>query len=106
MPPTVLRALLVLLAALGSHAQAQANADELRLRALAATCASCHGTDGRAIAGSVVPGLAGQPAAYLAEALKGYKRGERPATVMHQLAKGYTDAQLDALAAYFAARPR
>jgi cytochrome c553 len=103
-----MRHLLILLPALlgASLAQAQANPEALRLRALAATCANCHGTDGRAVADSVVPGLAGQSLPYLAEALKAYKRGERPATVMHQISKGYTDAQLDALAAYFAALPR
>ena len=100
--------LLILLPALlaTAGACAQANPAALQQRALAATCANCHGTDGRAISGSVVPGLAGQPVAYLADALKGYKRGERSATVMHQIAKGYSDAQLDALATYFADLPR
>ena len=80
--------------------------DDLRAAALAATCANCHGTQGRAIDGSAVPGLAGQPAAYLAEQLKAFRRGEKPATVMHQLSKGYSEAQIDTLAAYFAAIPR
>ncbi len=101
-----MRHLLLTTLALLAATSAQANPDQLRQMALAATCANCHGTEGRAIAGSVVPGLAGQPQPYLAETLKAYKRGERQATVMHQIAKGYSDAQLDALAAYFAARPR
>jgi len=33
-----------------------------------------------------------------------FKTGKRPATIMHQLAKGYTDEQIDALAAYFSAQ--
>ena len=32
------------------------------------------------------------------------RSGAKPATIMHQIAKGYTDAQLDLIAAYFAAR--
>ncbi len=78
----------------------------LRSRALAATCANCHGTGGRAVDSVAVPGLAGLPAAYLAEQMRAFKAGTRPATVMHQLAKGYSDAQIDQLAAHFAAQPK
>jgi len=78
----------------------------LRVRTLAATCANCHGTDGRAIEGSAVPGLAGMPAAYFAEQMKAFQSGARQATVMHQLAKGFSEAQIQQLAGYFAALPR
>ena len=78
------------------------DAQALRLQSLAATCANCHGTQGRAVDGASVPGLAGLPASYIAEQMRAFKGGTRPATVMHQLAKGYNDAQIDALAAYFA----
>ena len=78
----------------------------LRVKALAATCANCHGTLGRAVEGAAVPGLAGMPATYLVEQLKAFKAGTRPATVMHQLAKGYNDAQIDQIAAYFAAQKK
>jgi cytochrome c553 len=78
----------------------------LHQAALAATCANCHGTNGRAIEGAAVPGLAGMPAAYLAEQMRAFKAGTRQATVMHQLAKGYNDAQIDAVAAYFAAQKK
>ena len=95
--------LLMLAAALltGGAVLAQ-DASALRARGLAATCAQCHGTDGRAPAGSAVPALAGTPAAYLAEQLQAFKSGVRPGTVMPQLAKGYSDAQIAQLAAYFA----
>jgi cytochrome subunit of sulfide dehydrogenase len=33
-----------------------------------------------------------------------YKAGAVPATIMHQIAKGYTDAQIEAMAAFFAAQ--
>jgi cytochrome c553 len=74
----------------------------LRARSLAATCAACHGTDGRAVAGAAIPGLAGMPAPYLVEQLKAFKSGARPGSVMPQLAKGYSDAQIEQLAQTFA----
>ena len=94
-----------LLALAASPALAQ-NAQALHTRALAATCANCHGTEGRAVPNANVPGLAGMPALYMIEQLKAFKAGTRPATVMHQLAKGYSDAQIEALAAYFAAQKK
>ena len=36
------------------------------------------------------------------EAMKEFKEGKREATVMHQIAKGYGEAEIAALAAYFA----
>ena len=83
-----------------------APAARLQVRALAATCANCHGTEGRAVPQAEVPGLAGQPAAYLMAQMQAFQRGERPATVMHQIARGYSAAQVEALAEYFAALPR
>jgi len=94
-----------LLAAFACAATAQ-DAKVLQQKALAATCANCHGTNGRAVEGSAVPGLAGMPAAYLIEQMKAFKSGARQATVMHQLAKGYSEAQIEQIAAYFAAQPR
>jgi cytochrome subunit of sulfide dehydrogenase len=76
----------------------------LNLRSLAATCANCHGTGGRAVPNPAVPGLAAMPAVYMIEQMKAFKSGARTATVMHQLAKGYSDAQIEQLAAYFAAQ--
>jgi cytochrome subunit of sulfide dehydrogenase len=81
-------------------------APALRIRSLAATCAQCHGTDGHTIAGAALPGLAGLPAGYLIDQMTAFKSGARAATVMHQIARGYSDAQIDQLARYFAAQPR
>ena len=75
-------------------------------RALAASCAACHGTDGRAAEGSAVPGLAGVPKATLIAQMNAFKDGSRPATIMHQLSKGYTDEQINLLGDYFAAVKR
>jgi cytochrome c553 len=71
---------------------------------LAATCTGCHGTNG-ATAGNTLPALAGQSREALLASLQAFKAGTRPATVMTQLAKGYTDEQLAQLAAFFAAQP-
>ena|SRR6218665_2383618 len=102
-----LRSTLIGAALLASACAACAqDVNALRVKALAATCANCHGTNGRAVEGSAVPGLAGMPAAYLVEQMKAFKSGARQATVMHQLAKGYSEAQIEQIAAYFAAQPR
>ena len=77
----------------------------LRTRSLAAQCAQCHGTDGRALTGAEVPGLAGLPAGYITEQMKAFRSGSRTASVMPQLAKGFSDAQIDRLARYFAGQP-
>ena len=84
-------------------AQAQP-ADALYLRSLAATCAQCHGTNGRG-GGPATPRLAGRPRADLLAALQAYRAGTRGGVVMPQIARGYTDAQLAQLATYFSARP-
>jgi sulfide dehydrogenase cytochrome subunit len=68
-------------------------------RNLAAACANCHGTHGVSQQG--MPNLAGQQGTYLAQQMRDFRAGVRPATIMHQLAKGYTDEQIEALAAYF-----
>ena len=87
-------------------AQQAQDVQALRGSALAATCANCHGTQGQSVPDAAVPGLAGMPASYLVEQMRAFKAGTRPATVMHQISKGFDDAQIDTLAAYFAARPR
>lgn len=71
-------------------------------RNLAATCANCHGTNGASVGGNEP--LAGKPKEELVQKLQDFKAGRKPATIMHQLAKGYTDAQIEAMAAYFAAQ--
>ena len=71
-------------------------------RNLAAACANCHGTNGVSLQG--MPNLAGQQRAYLVQQMQDFRAGKRPATIMHQIAKGYTDEQIEALAAYFSAQ--
>ena len=89
-----------------AFAQADAGKDALYVKSLAATCANCHGTNGVAVAGSSVTSLAGLDKAYTIAQMKAFKTGTRPATVMHQISKGYSDAQIDVLATYFAAQKK
>ena len=80
-----------------------AGADERNAgRDIAANCANCHGTDGRSVGG--MPSLAGRDKAEIVLYVMEFRDGKRPSTVMQQLAKGYTDAQIEAAAAYFAAQ--
>ncbi len=87
-----------------AHAQASGAQQMLYVKSLAATCANCHGTDGKAVQGSSVVSLAGLDKNYIVAQMTAFKTGARPATVMHQLSKGYSDAQIDTIAGYFAAQ--
>jgi sulfide dehydrogenase cytochrome subunit len=71
-------------------------------RDVAATCAACHGTDGRSRGD--VPSLAGRDKGELVAAMRAFRDGQRPSTIMQQLARGYTDAEIEAAAAYLSAR--
>ena len=98
------RFLCLLIFTVSTAAQAEPDAAALRLRALAANCAACHGTEGRAPRDSLVPGLAGMPAAHFIQQMKAFQSGARQGTLMPQLAKGFTEMQILALASYFAAQ--
>ena len=80
--------------AIGADANANTGRD------IAANCTNCHGTDGRSR--GAIPAIAGQDKAYLVQQLKDFRDGKRPSTIMQQLAKGYSDAQIEAAAAYLA----
>lgn len=67
---------------------------------LAFACAGCHGTNG-ASAGPTMPSLAGQSKEAIVEAMKKFKSGERFATVMGRIAKGYSEADFNAMGDYF-----
>lgn len=97
----VSKAALLLLLPLAHNAHA---GDPNLGRNLAATCAACHGTDGKSA--GINANLAGIGKELLVKTFKEFKSGEKPATVMHQLAKGYNDAQIDAIATYLSAQPK
>ena len=65
-----------------------------------------NGSEGRAVKGSAVPSIAGLPRDYMVQQMQAFKDGSRPATIMHQLSKGYSDAQIVAIAGYFAAQKK
>jgi sulfide dehydrogenase cytochrome subunit len=71
---------------------------------LAASCAGCHGTAGRAT--GPMPPLAGLEKGYIVQQMQEFKSGKRPATIMHQLAKGYSDEQIDAIAAFLSGQKK
>lgn len=99
---TRLLGVIALMMAGGAWAQSPAAASPTYARDLAATCFACHGTDGRSVDG-VPPSLAGQNRDYLLKQLQEFRDGKRPATIMHQHVKGYTDEQLALITGYFSA---
>ena len=73
------------------------------VRYLAANCSNCHGTTGRSE--SAIPSLAGLQKPYFVEQMRLFREGKRPATLMQQISKGYSDQQIEALADYYARQP-
>jgi sulfide dehydrogenase cytochrome subunit len=72
---------------------------------LAANCAACHGTNG-AGKGDALPALAGQPKDTLVASMRAFKAGTRQATIMHQIAKGYTDEQVEQIATWLSTQKK
>jgi sulfide dehydrogenase cytochrome subunit len=82
-------------------------------KAMADTCAGCHGTNGQSV-GPASPNLAGISEGYFIDSMLAFKNlpkgathaeDARPATIMNRIAKGYTDEQIEAMAVYFAEMP-
>lgn len=97
----------ILLSIAGLSASGTAFGDpgqQLYTGALASTCANCHGPEGRAADGQPMIRLAGLEQKYISEQMRAFRDGQRQATVMHQLAKGFTNEQVDAIALYFSTR--
>jgi sulfide dehydrogenase cytochrome subunit len=108
MPSPLYRALrpaawlsLVLAAPLFAHASGAARTlSPADVAVLAASCANCHGPDGRSTGG--MPTLRGLPASHLEQRMQAFKAGTaQDATVMTRLMKGYDDTQIKALADWF-----
>lgn len=74
-------------------------------RSLAATCTACHGPDGKSVAPEMVS-LAALPRDRIASQMRAFRDGAWPSTVMQQIAKGYSDQQIDLIADYFSRTPR
>ncbi|CAA7612463.1 c-type cytochrome [Magnetospirillum sp. SS-4] len=74
------------------------------INVMADACSGCHGTDGQSV--GAMPGFDAKAAdaksaAELKKLLRDYRSGAREATVMGRIAKGYTEAQLDAIVDHF-----
>jgi len=67
--------------------------------ALAAQCFLCHGTDGRSE--SNVVSLAGLPRDFIAKSMRDFRGGQKAGSIMPRISRGYSDAEIDALAAHF-----
>jgi len=67
----------------------------------AASCSGCHSPTA---ANSAIPRLYGRDAADIEKAMAGFRDGSLPATVMNRIAKGYTDEESRAIAAWLAAQ--
>jgi sulfide dehydrogenase cytochrome subunit len=80
-------------------------AGDASAEALAYTCAGCHGTNG-ASGGPATPSIAGMSSAYIVESMKDFKSGERIATIMTRIAKGYDDDDFEKMGKYFSAQKR
>jgi cytochrome c553 len=92
-----------LLAALPMARAADRPPSNLQARTWAASCASCHHADTAPGAGRTVqtlPPLAGRSQAELVDTLQAFRNGTRPSTVMGQIARGYDDAQIAAIAGW------
>jgi cytochrome c553 len=81
-------------------------AQDATARNLAAACAICHGTQGKPAPNAPLIPLAGLPRDHIATQMRAFRDGQRPASVMHQIAKGYTDAEIEAIAGWYAAQKR
>lgn len=94
-----------LLALAGAVQPAAAQSTEDRARSWASSCAACHGFEGRSV--GEVPSLAGKSKDDLYRALLAFKSGAaKTATIMPGLARGYSDAQLEAMADFFSKQKR
>jgi len=73
-------------------------------------CFDCHGLSGNSDLynneAPWVPKLAGQPVGYLVKEMKAYRSGSRQDELMSPIMQPRTDAEIDLLAAYFAAQKR
>lgn len=100
----LLLAVLSMAVASPAFAQRRGKGPALDGEMLAQSCMGCHGTAGASVAGPM-PTIGGQNEAYLIEAMKTFKDGSRPSTIMGRLAKAYSEAEIAAMAKYFAGKP-
>lgn len=81
-------------------ATGSALASDVHTRTIASTCLTCHGAG---TGKSPIPSLTGIDKTYFVTQMKAFKSGQRPASVMHRHAAGYTDQEFEKMGEYFAA---
>ncbi|MDE0306342.1 MAG: c-type cytochrome [Albidovulum sp.] len=81
---------------------AAAVAAERKGSILAASCFTCHGSGG--VSPGEIPSIAELDAETLLAMLEAFRNGEAESTIMTRIAKGYSDAEIEALAVYLAAQ--
>jgi cytochrome c553 len=90
----------VMFALAGVPAQAQGD-----IEAKVQVCSVCHGANGQPISPATIPNIWGQQPYYLFKQLVNYRDGMREHAIMTPIAKGLQQADLRAIANYFAAKP-
>jgi cytochrome c553 len=90
-------------AAIGSVAIAAASVVAAEPPPGAAACSGCHPATARLA--SPVPRLGGLDRTVIVRAMQDFRAGRRAATVMDRIAKGFTDEEIQAIAAWYAAQP-
>ena len=93
--------MLILCVGLPALAQAQSASGAM----IGNTCAGCHGTQGAAL-DTRIPPLAGVDEAEFIATMNAYAKDTRRGSIMNRVAKAYSDAEIAALAAYFASFPK
>jgi sulfide dehydrogenase cytochrome subunit len=68
----------------------------------AASCTGCHAASAKV--DTSVPRLAGRNPAEIVAAMEAFRSGRKPATVMDRIAKGFTEAEVRAIAAWLGAQ--
>ncbi len=91
---------LVLAGFVGLALSGVASAADVHTRVIASTCMSCHGPDGKSL--GAIPSITGLDKDYFVKSMKDFKSGARSGTIMKRHASGYTDAEFEAMGAYFA----
>ncbi len=79
-----------------------ARAEMASAAGLANSCFSCHGTDGKSA--GAMPAITGKSAAYIVDKLIAFRSGALASTMMGRIAKGFSDAEIDALAKFISGR--
>jgi cytochrome c553 len=77
-------------------------AQTAQVPAVVGPCVTCHGANGLSTLPNA-PHLAGQPQIYLVEQMKAYRSGKRSHEIMAVIARPMSDADIDAVSAYYAA---